>query len=84
MANKFQTLYTTGNITPEMEGLGIQDISAYQGSPQLISQIPGEEFTDISYDPYGQTVYSDLYNLYYGGLPTTEAAVIPAPPSPPV
>ena len=42
MANRFQTLFTTGNITPEMEELGIQDISAYQGSPQLISQVPGE------------------------------------------
>ena len=67
MADKFQTLYTTGNVTPEMEDLGIQDFSAYKGSPQLISQVPGEQFTDISYDPYGQTAYSDLYNLYYGG-----------------
>ena len=67
MADRFQTLFTTGDLTPEMEELGIQNISAYKGSPQLISQVPGEQFTDISYDPYGQTAYSDLYNLYYGG-----------------
>ena len=66
MADRFQTLFTTGDLTPEMEELGIQDISAYKGSPQLISQVPGEQFTDISYNPYGQTAYSDLYNLYYG------------------
>ena len=82
MADRFQTLFTTGDLTPEMEELGIQDISAYKGSPQLISQVPGEQFTDISYNPYGQTAYSDLYNLYYGGLPTTEVAQAPADTTP--
>ena len=80
MADRFQTLYTTGDITPEMEELGIQDISAYKGSPQLISQVPGEQFTDISYNPYGQTAYSDLYNLYYGG--GFDAATMPATTAP--